>query len=69
MTKDSRLFGWVSGPGCSSVGYGATQEIGPFIVDNDANGLKLNDYSWNKGISNKNIINLYPNLPNFFQKI
>ncbi|XP_022994394.1 serine carboxypeptidase-like 31 isoform X2 [Cucurbita maxima] len=40
---------WLNGgPGCSSVGYGATQEIGPFIVDNDANGLKLNDYSWNK---------------------
>ncbi|XP_022955040.1 serine carboxypeptidase-like 31 [Cucurbita moschata] len=40
---------WLNGgPGCSSVGYGATQEIGPFIVDNDAVGLKLNDYSWNK---------------------
>jgi carboxypeptidase C (cathepsin A) len=38
----------LSGPGCSSVGYGATQEIGPFIVDtNDGNGLKYNPYSWN----------------------
>ncbi|MED6111739.1 hypothetical protein PIB30_055076 [Stylosanthes scabra] len=32
----------VAGPGCSSVGYGATQEIGPFLVDNDGKGLKLN---------------------------
>ncbi|CAK9327417.1 unnamed protein product [Citrullus colocynthis] len=49
-TPDQKpLVLWLNGgPGCSSVGYGATQEIGPFIVDNDANGLKLNDYSWNK---------------------
>lgn len=40
----------VSGPGCSSVGYGATQEIGPFLVDFDGFGLKLNPYSWNKGL-------------------
>ncbi|KAI4374106.1 hypothetical protein MLD38_012141 [Melastoma candidum] len=40
---------WLNGgPGCSSVGYGATQEIGPFIVDNDGHGLKYNPYSWNK---------------------
>ncbi|XP_065877129.1 serine carboxypeptidase-like 31 [Euphorbia lathyris] len=39
---------WLNGgPGCSSVGYGATQEIGPFLVDNDAHGLKFNPYSWN----------------------
>ena len=41
---------YVSGPGCSSVGYGATQEIGPFIVDTDGHGLKFNPYSWNRGI-------------------
>ncbi|EEF40892.1 serine carboxypeptidase-like 31 isoform X2 [Ricinus communis] len=40
---------WLNGgPGCSSVGYGATQEIGPFLVDNDGHGLKYNPYSWNK---------------------
>lgn len=44
-------FFYVSGPGCSSVGYGATQEIGPFIVDTDGQGLKFNPYSWTKGIS------------------
>ncbi|XP_061983018.1 serine carboxypeptidase-like 31 [Populus nigra] len=39
---------WLNGgPGCSSVGYGATQEIGPFIVDTNGHGLKYNPYSWN----------------------
>ncbi|XP_052201997.1 serine carboxypeptidase-like 31 isoform X2 [Diospyros lotus] len=39
---------WLNGgPGCSSVGYGATQEIGPFIVDEDRHALKLNPYAWN----------------------
>ncbi|XP_020521055.1 serine carboxypeptidase-like 31 [Amborella trichopoda] len=41
---------WLNGgPGCSSVGYGATQEIGPFFVD--SNGLKLNPFAWN-GVAN-----------------
>ncbi|XVF27685.1 hypothetical protein REPUB_Repub14bG0130100 [Reevesia pubescens] len=40
---------WLNGgPGCSSVGYGATQEIGPFIVDTDGRGMKFNNFSWNK---------------------
>ncbi|XP_077243233.1 serine carboxypeptidase-like 32 [Tasmannia lanceolata] len=40
---------WLSGgPGCSSVGYGATQEIGPFIIDSGEGGLKFNPYSWNR---------------------
>ncbi|KAJ7946938.1 Carboxypeptidase [Quillaja saponaria] len=40
---------WLNGgPGCSSVGYGATQEIGPFIVDIDGQGLKFNNFSWNR---------------------
>ncbi|XVF87537.1 hypothetical protein PTKIN_Ptkin18bG0128300 [Pterospermum kingtungense] len=40
---------WLNGgPGCSSVGYGATQEIGPFIVDTDGRGIKFNNFSWNK---------------------
>ncbi|KAK4590061.1 hypothetical protein RGQ29_020577 [Quercus rubra] len=39
---------WLNGgPGCSSVGYGATQEIGPFLLDTHGNGLKYNPYSWN----------------------
>ncbi|XP_038689211.1 serine carboxypeptidase-like 31 isoform X2 [Tripterygium wilfordii] len=46
MTKPDLKF--KKGPGCSSVGYGATQEIGPFIVDSDGLGLKYNPYSWNR---------------------
>ncbi|MFS7987682.1 putative carboxypeptidase D [Helianthus anomalus] len=65
----------VSGPGCSSVGYGATQEIGPFIVNTDGKGLHLNPYSWNReanmlflespvgvGFSYSNTANDYDNL-------
>ena len=44
-----RLYTVYIGPGCSSVGYGATQEIGPFLVDANENGLKFNPYAWNKG--------------------
>ncbi|KAJ1434773.1 Serine carboxypeptidase, serine active site [Sesbania bispinosa] len=51
MTKpeEKPLVLWLNGgPGCSSVGYGATQEIGPFLVDTDGKGLKFNNFSWNK---------------------
>ncbi|KAG4970980.1 hypothetical protein JHK84_037075 [Glycine max] len=47
--KEKPLVLWLNGgPGCSSVGYGATQEIGPFLVDTDGQGLKFNNFSWNK---------------------
>ncbi|MED6189185.1 Serine carboxypeptidase-like 32 [Stylosanthes scabra] len=47
--QDKPLVLWLNGgPGCSSVGYGATQEIGPFLVDTDGKALKFNNYSWNK---------------------
>ncbi|KAE8716947.1 Serine carboxypeptidase-like 31 [Hibiscus syriacus] len=40
---------WLNGgPGCSSVGYGATQEIGPFLVDTDGRGIIFNNFSWNQ---------------------
>ncbi|XP_021596893.1 serine carboxypeptidase-like 31 [Manihot esculenta] len=46
---DKPLVLWLNGgPGCSSVGYGATQEIGPFLVDNDGRGIIYNPYSWNR---------------------
>ncbi|MED6182715.1 Serine carboxypeptidase-like 31 [Stylosanthes scabra] len=46
---DKPLVLWLNGgPGCSSVGYGATQEIGPFLVDSDGHGLKFNNFSWNQ---------------------
>ncbi|TQD90408.1 hypothetical protein C1H46_024045 [Malus baccata] len=35
------------GPGCSSVAYGAAQELGPFLVRSNGT-LILNDFSWNK---------------------
>ncbi|XP_020967827.1 serine carboxypeptidase-like 31 [Arachis ipaensis] len=46
---DKPLVLWLNGgPGCSFVGYGATQEIGPFLVDSDGQGLKFNNLSWNQ---------------------
>ncbi|CAN8311970.1 unnamed protein product [Cochlearia groenlandica] len=49
LPKEKPLVLWLNGgPGCSSVGYGATQEIGPFLVDTNENGLKFNPYAWNK---------------------
>ncbi|GLJ34411.1 hypothetical protein SUGI_0691890 [Cryptomeria japonica] len=48
--KEKRpLVLWLNGgPGCSSVGYGATQEIGPFIINADGKTLSFNEYSWNR---------------------
>lgn len=44
---------WLNGgPGCSSVAFGAAQEIGPFLVRSPSyfgNRLTFNSYSWNKG--------------------
>lgn len=40
---------WLNGgPGCSSVAYGAAEEIGPFRIRPDGKTLYLNPYSWNK---------------------
>lgn len=42
---------WLNGgPGCSSIAYGASEEIGPFRVRPDGNTLSLTPYAWNKGI-------------------
>ncbi|KHN08400.1 Putative serine carboxypeptidase-like 30, partial [Glycine soja] len=51
MTKpqDNPLALWLNG-GCSSVGYGATQDLDPFLADTDGRGLKFNNFSWNKGM-------------------
>lgn len=42
-------YGWSfwPGPGCSSVAYGASEEIGPFRINKTASGLYLNKFSWN----------------------
>ncbi|KAH1141261.1 hypothetical protein GYH30_032494 [Glycine max] len=40
---------WLNGgPGCSSIGYGEAEELGPFFPqDSSTPKLKLNPYSWN----------------------
>lgn len=41
---------WLNGgPGCSSVAYGAAEEVGPFHIRPDGKTLYLNPYSWNNG--------------------
>ncbi|KAE8677891.1 Serine carboxypeptidase-like 34 isoform 2 [Hibiscus syriacus] len=40
--------GDVSGPGCSSIGHGEAEELGPFFPKKDQQTLKLNPHSWNK---------------------
>ncbi|KAG8384615.1 hypothetical protein BUALT_Bualt04G0136300 [Buddleja alternifolia] len=43
------LVVWLNGgPGCSSVAYGASEEIGPFRINKTSSGLYLNKFSWNK---------------------
>lgn len=43
------LILWLNGgPGCSSIAYGALEEIGPFKVLPNASGLSVNAHSWNK---------------------
>ncbi|KAK6129139.1 hypothetical protein DH2020_037117 [Rehmannia glutinosa] len=43
------LVVWLNGgPGCSSVAYGASEEIGPFRISKTTSGLYLNKFSWNK---------------------
>ncbi|KAF6989546.1 hypothetical protein CFC21_006874 [Triticum aestivum] len=40
---------WLNGgPGCSSVGFGQAQELGPFLVKKDVPELELNPYAWNQ---------------------
>lgn len=38
-----------AGPGCSSVAYGASEEIGPFRINRTGVSLYLNKYAWNRG--------------------
>ncbi|XP_027155772.1 serine carboxypeptidase-like 27 [Coffea eugenioides] len=40
---------WLNGgPGCSSIAYGASEEVGPFRVSPDGKTLGLSPYAWNK---------------------
>ncbi|KAI7740217.1 hypothetical protein M8C21_001293 [Ambrosia artemisiifolia] len=39
---------WLSGgPGCSSIGLGMAEEMGPFHVNKDGKSVYFNPYSWN----------------------
>ncbi|CAL1358732.1 unnamed protein product [Linum trigynum] len=47
--RSKPLVLWLNGgPGCSSVAYGASEEIGPFRINKTASSLFLNKYSWNR---------------------
>ncbi|KAK4592033.1 hypothetical protein RGQ29_016494 [Quercus rubra] len=48
-SKDLPLLLWLNGgPGCSSLAYGAMQELGPFRVLSDGKTLFTNEFAWNK---------------------
>ncbi|XP_047336729.1 serine carboxypeptidase-like 40 [Impatiens glandulifera] len=43
------LLLWLNGgPGCSSIGYGAMEELGPFRVKSDGKTLFYNRFAWNQ---------------------
>ncbi|XP_072993672.1 serine carboxypeptidase-like 34 [Typha latifolia] len=40
---------WLNGgPGCSSIGYGEAEELGPFLMQKGVPELRFNEQSWNK---------------------
>lgn len=39
----------ILGPGCSSIGYGEAEELGPFLIRKGTPAIKFNNYTWNKG--------------------
>nr|BAJ99451.1 predicted protein [Hordeum vulgare subsp. vulgare] len=46
------LMLWLNGgPGCSSIAYGAAQELGPFLVRGYGDNLTRNAYAWNKAVN------------------
>lgn len=49
QSSNKPLLLWFNGgPGCSSIGYGAAVELGPFRVNTNGLGLHYNNFTWNK---------------------
>ncbi|KAK9096880.1 hypothetical protein Sjap_022377 [Stephania japonica] len=46
-SRDPLVLWLNGGPGCSSLGYGAMEELGPFRVNSDGKTLYRNNYAWN----------------------
>ncbi|KAK9063863.1 hypothetical protein SSX86_017735 [Deinandra increscens subsp. villosa] len=47
--KNKPLLLWLNGgPGCSSIGFGGLEELGPFMVQKGKSKLLLNKNAWNK---------------------
>lgn len=55
--QSAPLILWLNGgPGCSSIAYGASEELGPFRIHPDGKTLFLNPYAWNSGKFLKDVI-------------
>ena len=49
-SQPAALVLWLNGgPGCSSVAYGASEELGAFRIRPDGATLFLNKFRWNRG--------------------
>ncbi|KAL8120519.1 serine carboxypeptidase-like 34 [Apium graveolens] len=47
--ENKPLLLWLNGgPGCSSIGYGEAEELGPFLTQKGQPELRFNNHSWNK---------------------
>ncbi|KAD2393398.1 hypothetical protein E3N88_40375 [Mikania micrantha] len=46
--NDEIVLTYFKRPGCSSIGYGGMEELGPFVVQKGTSKLRLNNYAWNK---------------------
>ncbi|KAL9841790.1 putative serine carboxypeptidase-like 23 [Arabidopsis thaliana] len=46
-TKPTLSFILCNRPGCLSIGYGASEEIGPFRINKTGSNLYLNKFTWN----------------------
>ncbi|XP_006296368.2 putative serine carboxypeptidase-like 23 isoform X1 [Capsella rubella] len=51
-SRTKPLLLWLNGgPGCSSIGYGASEEIGPFRIDKTGSNFYLNKFTWNTEVN------------------